>query len=664
MGPPTLAPSGNALAAKAIRIALNAAGTPQHIVELACERQTSHGVGLETIMQSWGDRADSRALTSVYAELGGLEPNRTHRLIATRSQLAVATMNMDTLLERAGLESPIHLHGVWWDPDSIITDVEGAHSGPHWRDRQALTAACQGAHVVFLGCSGRDEALRLVTSSRPASITWIHFDPNSDLELDAAIGLTEARASGIAVWLHTGASEPYLEALPHRFENPFSLPTESIDTSGIARLARELLTISPVALRLSAASMLGELALWDEAVELQSYDASSGNTHAAKLTGRYLRQADRHSEALTAMGYPPKNARQARIAASCSNEILAAGRVTRSAPLVLLDCIIAASSRYAWRSETAAKFADASLVRRARQLSKVGRYAAALRLLDRTQPANRSRAREWVHVTDRASLRADILKALGHYESSLNELRDTAVTTNPNYLGARFRADYLWRQLEVLTLMPESPERRRLIENALGALEGITRASGPDGGSSLGSSAITWYMSTIPLAHHALGNHEATSDAITRLADWLSGNGTRIGPSPSAYASIVQAEWALQNGSLDGAACWLGRAARSLRGGYLAPFSATLSLEWARLHAAAAAAAGAPATSDRFDACSKAFRRLGMRPMEARSRILAARAIDRPVPDFLVEQAKSNGWSAEHILAVGGAHYSMLPPVL
>ncbi|ASR55716.1 hypothetical protein [Cellulomonas sp. PSBB021] len=649
MGPPTCAPSGEQLAAYGVRALLQSLGLSARTIDVACARIEPARVRLETIMQTWHDHSHTRSLAAAYTSVGGLPPNPTHQLLAARRQLRILTLNMDTCIEAAaGDDVPVHvthLHGVWHDADSIVTTIEDSVRGPSAAALASLRKAGTRRHVLVLGYSGRDEVLGLLIDTGPASITWVQYDASEDLWPEAAASLREAERRGIPVWVHTGASEPFLCSLPFgRLSTDAPVPSPPPPPPETTELVTSLRSTPYARRRLAAAAILGDLFMWREAAALLQPLVADGDVEAAKLSGRFLRQDDQPRAALHRMGWPPVTPRRAHTLLHCANEVLAAGKSARSVPLLLLDMVVATAPAQVWRSPRARRLADGSRTRTADFLAMRGFSRQAQRLLERAPLALREAAGSYVLDTHDTSSLADALKSQGRYREALAVLDETP--PNPALLGARFHGEFVWRRLEILVLLGRNDEAAEA-GDWLSELVSLSAA----GGSPLGDDACTWFVSTIAYYRAAVGD----LDGAAGIAGQLPRDRGQVSTSARAYAALMRAELALAAGDGDAASHWVGAAGRALRehrGLWSLPtYSLAVRYERARLRTAVEPRGGARD----LHVVARGFDRWHLPSMALRCRALAWAAEGVTPPAALVHRARDRHWKAESALLAGAA---------
>lgn len=132
-------------------------------------------VRLEPLVQSLtaGDER-MRSLRGVYDFMNTGPPQPEHRFLAGLEGTRQFTLNMDTLLESAGCQDVIHLHGRWNKPDTIKTTTDDYLNGLDQTIHSGLLAAIAGSHVLVVGYSGRDlDVMPLFRVALPRRLTWI-----------------------------------------------------------------------------------------------------------------------------------------------------------------------------------------------------------------------------------------------------------------------------------------------------------------------------------------------------------------------------------------------------------------------------------------------------------------------------------------------------------
>lgn len=208
------------------------------------------------------------------------------------------TVNMDTLIERAGGDTRVqHLHGTWDDEASIKTTVTQYVNGLAPKARRHFGRAIHGSKVLVIGYSGRDiDIMPIFDMYPPASITWVAPDADH-LDTEAnALRLRRLRAGLDFVPKAKRAGE-YLPLLVPSSPAP-DVHAERAPSVDMTQILRDETTQQQRALGIAA--LLNTLGL-NEATEnlLKGFSFfGSPEIRRRKLLARALARAGRHTEAL------------------------------------------------------------------------------------------------------------------------------------------------------------------------------------------------------------------------------------------------------------------------------------------------------------------------------------------------------------------------------
>ncbi len=152
------------------------------------------GIRLEQIMELFLPALDRNWLISIYSEtFKNAKINPNHSILARFDGLHL-TANIDLLLENAGANQVMHLHGSCAEPDGICTTFSSYEN-----NTTPLLKELSGKHLLVVGYSGRDNDILIrVSSSNLSEITWLQYSNEdlfySDLNDDYCINKIEAGA--------------------------------------------------------------------------------------------------------------------------------------------------------------------------------------------------------------------------------------------------------------------------------------------------------------------------------------------------------------------------------------------------------------------------------------------------------------------------------------
>ena len=601
-------------------------------------------------MQVWWDATQSPALFAAYQLLGDLPTNENHHLLTTRSGVGLVTLNMDTCVEDAALEQGVspphvtHLHGVWNDLGSIKTTIAAYEQGLAANQRESLKDMYVDRSVLVLGYSGRDtDVLPRFFDYTPRAVFWVHHNPDEDFTPEAFSFFDEAHRRGMNVRVLTGDSAPYLRSLPGA--KPRRLPATRPVSAPANLLGAHLADVPRTSRVLALALSLADLGMWDKAIDLLHSVGEHDEMapRARKLAGRFQRQAGRPQRALTEFGWPATTPAKIRLAASCSNEMLAAGIEARRGTFLAANGLLALTPDVLVPAGRHRKTVRASRSRFAQYLSMRGFAPLAETLARRalspeTTPTFGMRASETAYLSD-------VVKAQGRYSEALELLR-SMVPWYP-YLGVHGQTDFRWRFGEVLLLTGD-------LEAAEQHLRWIAEASMISGSKEQAAWHLTTCVASFAATDAALT--EAIADRLRRLRG--------ITPAARCYAQFGLAELSLFH--RDPAACSAAvtdaesviRSARRLW--QLPTYALTAQYYRARLRTLVDAEDGA----DLLAKAGRGFRLWRMASMHARCEVLRLRALGQPAPTRLMDEVQSRLWHAEQTLLADPASNEVLPIVL
>jgi hypothetical protein len=605
---------------------------------------------LETLMQVWWDATHSPALFAAYQSLGGLPPNESHHLLATRTGVGLVTLNMDPCVEDAAREMGVspphvtHLHGVWDDLTSIKTTIEAYEQGLAANLLDSLKDYYLDRSVLVLGYSGRDnDVLPRFLDYRPKALFWVHYDPDKALSPEAVTFLEDAHHRGMNVRVLTGDSAPYLRSMPGTL--PRRSPTKHPVVTGPDLLDAQLAAVPHTPRVLALASSLADLGMWNDAIELLhgvgAADPLAPN--AAKLAGRFQRQAGHPQLALREFGWPPTTPAKMRLAASCSNELLAAGLEARRSSFLAANGLLAVIPDALAPAGRSRKTVRASRSRFAQYLSMRGLGVVAEPLARRalsppTTPTFGMRAFETVYLSD-------VVKAQGRYLEAMGLLNGVARWYY--YLGVHGQTDFRWRFGEVLFLTGD-------LDAAQEHLRWVAEASLISGS----EEQAAWHLTTFVAAFGATDPPftESVADRLRRTQD--------VTPAARCYARFGLAEWSLLHGDTDSCNANIAEAESVIRSAgrlwRLPTYALTAQYFRGRLLARDDPDRGAALLAK----ARRGFWRWRMSSMQARCEILRLRALGLAVPRSLVDAVRSRSWHAEQTLLQHPESTDMLPIVL
>jgi len=160
---------------------------------------------------STASRAEDWASAFYYSALAGGVPAKRHFYLCElgASQL---TLNMDLLLEAAGAQNVVHLHGTYRDPHSIRTTAKHYLSGLNASILPSLDAALRGKNVLVAGYSGRDrDVTPYLLRCNPSRITWLHHSRERGPSFEVGRLAARCRAAGIEFQLEVSSIEKWAE---------------------------------------------------------------------------------------------------------------------------------------------------------------------------------------------------------------------------------------------------------------------------------------------------------------------------------------------------------------------------------------------------------------------------------------------------------------------
>lgn len=142
---------------------------------------------METVFKSGAEHDTPEIVGNWFADLcreqfAGATPSTSHYGLLSLCPGPHLTLNFDTLLELAGANEVIHLHGSVDDPDTLVTTISQYQSGLPSPTQDKLRRALHRKRLLVAGYSGRDrDVLPLITMFQPESITWLQYptDPPS-----------------------------------------------------------------------------------------------------------------------------------------------------------------------------------------------------------------------------------------------------------------------------------------------------------------------------------------------------------------------------------------------------------------------------------------------------------------------------------------------------
>lgn len=450
--------------------------TLDQILAKAGTALSSQGTGLrlEMLAQLLSEQLPLDQLVQIYqlVDLPDAMPNLNHFAFAELPFGQHFTVNMDTLLERAGVRDVVHLHGRADKPLTIITTISQYISQLPSHISDEFGRAIGGRRLLIAGYSGRDfDVFPLLARYRPSSIVWIQH-PDGDLEDEVRQGLDTLRPK-TEVNVLTVRLEDYLSL--HLAERGLPRPDVPLLASGSDSYSRKMSELTETfryldgtGKQLAIGRVLLEIGLLEETVAyLKSCEMGSlGQQSANKLSARALRRCGDPKAALSNLLEVPRGLNPLKVWVQNLNELAAVlPRAGYRRSGGALDRTFMLAGMISPNERTQRRGIQAT-IRLAQRQAYAARNRRSERLFNRIE---RIEGLEGIidldGMTNLLTQHADILKVNGRFDDAL-ALCNRATNYIP-YSNRSQQAFALWRHAEVLLLMGQLELAQETLEGAL-----------------------------------------------------------------------------------------------------------------------------------------------------------------------------------------------------
>ncbi|TXK18682.1 SIR2 family protein [Homoserinibacter sp. GY 40078] len=616
---------------------------------------SADGLRLEQLMAVMARDVPLDVLAGVYGVMDDALPNTDHRTLVSAGRVDHFTLNMDSLLERAAegagsIISLVHLHGIHFDPSSIITTIEQYLDGLPEPLSSALAEALTGREVLVVGYSGRDrDVLPMFLRYPPARLTWLVHrrdgepemdrDHDEDLEPEAAEMLARLReriGPGRVTTPRATLSEmlePPRAASTHRGEEERrggrALTAWSLPGSALERIS----SVDPSCILMAVGAVMLEVGMYSEALgplRRARPRPADARIRRRKQIGRALAKTGQPRRALWSFMAPIPRVSPVRQVMSMLTEVAnvatAAGLPARA---ISLDRMIVDSAEPLRRAALLARS------RRGQRMNLQGHFGAALAEFDQIIDAeDADRLAGLSQIVDALTWAADVEKVRGNYAAALDRIRRAELEVP--YSNRSQRAWVAWKRAEIRMLSGLDP---RQAEEELVDAAALAKSSGD---------RAAEYWATVTLAG-VRGADPETGLRTLRQAEALQ-------PSPRAdarvYLLLQRAEIARASGALEDAARDLLRARGIISNRSRLPTGyASASRVIDLIEAKIAFARADPGAVASLANAAAAFDALEMHGAASHTRICHAEAAGVSISDAELGSWAERGWRLEAELA-------------
>ncbi|HRP99498.1 MAG TPA: hypothetical protein PK781_03455 [Terrimesophilobacter sp.] len=406
------------------------------------------GLRLEQLMEIAHRHIDITALAAIYKVMD-MKPFGFVHAALKESGLSIVTVNMDQLLDSAGILDVLYLHGNTKDLASIRTTITQYSIGLDEEVIAKLGERINNKRLLIMGYSGRDRDVLPLVATRfsPMNVTWVRLagEPNyPEVELAKGqllrrnIPFATIKATAQDFLFHDLALNTHKE-LYELSQGP-RLATDPVTNELTSWLIDNVPDESRV---LACASIAFEVALYTEARQLLdfSFRERSNYVTAKKIVARSLRRQEHRFLALWYLTQAAFRAGLRPVVNEMSASLFSTSMWWLS---VLIDrMVVLVTSRGA--SSASRKMRRHASVRLRMRAINCGNIRGATAWIEE--------ALEWPDELDRQSRVneltwiADALKLAGKYESAL-QLLDAGYADSP-YTDFSQRAIFLIKRIEV-----------------------------------------------------------------------------------------------------------------------------------------------------------------------------------------------------------------------